>query len=140
MDCNTVILDLITIFNALLTKVFILLVIFQIKHFLADYPFQGKYMLGKFKEDWSFLLPLATHCAVHAAFTLGIALVFRPGVWWLSIVDFVVHFTMDRIKAGPKYLGRFKNMQEPKFWWSLGFDQMVHHLTHYFIIYKIIVG
>lgn len=26
----------------------------------------------------------------------------------------------------------------PKFWWSLGADQGVHHLTHYFIIYIMI--
>ena len=29
--------------------IYLLLVIYQIKHFLCDYPLQGKFMLGKFK-------------------------------------------------------------------------------------------
>lgn len=37
---------------------FILLILFQIKHFVADYLLQGEYMLGKFKPGWSFLKPL----------------------------------------------------------------------------------
>jgi hypothetical protein len=117
--------------------VFTLLLIFQAKHFIADYPLQGKYMLGKFKADWSFFLPLLAHAGVHAAFTLAIALYFKPGLWWLSLVDLVVHFCVDRIKAGPKYLGRFKDMYEPIFWHCLGLDQMAHHLTHYWFIYML---
>ena len=79
---------------------------------------------------------------------------------------------MDRIKASPKMLGRYKSLSKKefmrakdqvndeytygdienrkafsklgkskldsnrKFWYSLGIDQMVHHLTHYIIIYS----
>lgn len=125
-----------------MTTLFVLLVVFQLKHFLADYPLQGKYMLGKFKPGWEFLGPLAAHAGVHALLTWCIAsVVIGRGEWAgglaekLALMDFVVHFTMDRIKAGPKYLGRFKDMMRPYFWWCLGFDQMVHHLTHYAIIY-----
>lgn len=123
-----------------IVQIFLLLVIYQFKHFIADFPLQGKYMLGKFKPDWSFFWPLVAHCSVHSAFTLAIVLCFKPEVWWLAIVDGVVHFTMDRIKAGPKYLGRFKDLYSKQFWWSLGIDQMVHHLTHYYIIFMIITG
>lgn len=97
--------------------------------------------------------------------TLGIVLYFgRPELWWLAIFDFVVHFSMDRIKAGPKWLGRFKAVsgreyvanarliasreegwqqaqKELKsnvyFWWSLGLDQMVHHCTDLCIVYML---
>jgi len=144
----------------------ILLVIYQWKHFLADYPFQGAYMLQKFRPDWGFFLPLTAHAGVHAAMTFLIVVFVEPALAApLALFDFVVHFIMDRIKAGPKYLGRFKNfsgkeyMTEIKpildklehgskppqeiadrlksntyFWWSLGLDQKVHHLTHYVII------
>jgi hypothetical protein len=154
-----------------------LLIVFQVKHFLADYPLQTEYMLGKFKPDWEFAKPLSLHAGVHALFTYWIVL----AVSWsftlavsLALFDGVVHFVMDRIKAGPKYLGRFKplapddykNMRyiadelykeeaeqhmpelaraarqrlngNKYFWWSLGIDQMVHHLTHYVIIYFIL--
>lgn len=179
---------------------FALLIIYQIKHFLADYPLQGKYMLGKFKPGWDFLGPLAAHCIVHGLFTFLIAKYCGySSPITLAFIDFSIHFVMDRIKASPKYLGRFKavtkdqyedhmeniaslRMQEEMvleavrrypettvndigfshdlysvrkelenahrdwyykmqsntfFWWSLGLDQMVHHLTHYYLIAKI---
>jgi len=139
-----------------LVLVFVLLVIYQFKHFFADFPLHGKYMLRKFADDWSFLGPLAAHCSVHAGFTFGIVLLFtRSFMLALALAgfDFAVHFTMDRMKAGKKYLGRFKALagkefatasDEAKrgnayFWWSLGFDQMVHHLTHYAIISCIVM-
>ncbi len=117
---------------------FVLLVIYQIKHFVADFPLQREYMLKKVSPDWDFLLPLTTHCLVHAALTFAIVLVVRPQMWWLSLLDFVVHFLMDRIKSGPKYLGRFNDRDKPGFWNCLGFDQTVHHITHIYIVYLLI--
>ena len=151
----------------------VLFVIFQLKHFLADYPLQIPYMLGKFKPGWGFLAPLSAHCAVHGVFTLAIVWTINPSLWWLSLVDFGAHFLMDLVKANPKLLGRFKalsasefrtcaemaswatqptgselqlasqtalrNIRSNKyFWWCLGLDQMVHHLTHYYIIWKLV--
>lgn len=145
-------------------------------------------MLGKFKEGWDFLGPLTAHCLVHAVFTFAIVIWLTPVALALGLagLDFVIHFIMDRLKAGPKYLGRFKTMTKEDFssheyamgtfahraktekdpvvrmynqneeavyknkwqqkllsnklfWWSLGFDQMIHHLTHYLIVYIIII-
>ena len=116
---------------------FTLFLIFQVKHYLADFPLQSSYMLRKVLPSWDFLIPLIIHCSVHAAMTLVICLWFRPELWWLCLVDFTAHFFMDRIKAGDKYLGRFRDKNKPAYWNSLGFDQLVHHYTHYFIIYMI---
>jgi hypothetical protein len=117
--------------------IFILLVVFQIKHFVADYPLQRPYMLRKFSPGWDFVVPLTVHCGVHALMTLIICLLVAPALWWLAILDFVVHFTMDRIKSGPRYLGRFKDPNTTSYWTSFGLDQMVHHLTHIYIIWVI---
>ena len=71
---------------------FVLLVLYQVKHFVADYPLQGTYMLGKFKKN-GWVLPLAAHCGVHALFTFAIVLSFTLDVQlgvYLSIFDFVV--------------------------------------------------
>ena len=151
------------------TLIFSLLIIYQIKHFIADYPLQGQYMLGKFKPDWGFFWPLAAHAGVHGLMTLGIVWYFNPSLWWLALVDAGIHFVMDRVKAGPKYLGRYKALAASEFkkvfdaythsddelvkqiarqrlkhnvlfWWALGFDQMVHHLTHYYVIYVLVLG
>lgn len=122
-----------------MTEIFLLLILFQIKHFVADYPLQGAYMLGKFKRE-GWVLPLAAHCGVHAVFTFVIATVFA-GVKLAVVaaaIDFVLHFTMDRLKASPDMMGRFKP-DNSKFWYALGFDQMVHHVTHYLIIAMIVL-
>lgn len=116
----------------LINTIFTLLVIYQIKHFVADFLLQGKYMLGKFKGGTAWILPLTAHVAVHGAFTLVIASVFLAGDWasfcgqrltcifWVAmsmtirgagkaaLLDMSVHFVMDRIKASPNLLGRFK--------------------------------
>lgn len=155
-----------------LDYVFFLLVLFQIKHFVADFPLQTDYMLRKFSPDWRVWVPaLSAHAGVHALFTFFIVVfvmhgysTFIPLALALGAFDFVVHFTMDRIKASPDLLGRYKslsardylyyrrimeqagnhpNVKEQvneifrgnrNFWWALGFDQGVHHLTHYVII------
>ena len=146
-------------------KIFLLLVVFQIKHYLADYPFQTSYMMGKFKRDFSHVLPLACHAGVHASITLVIVCFgFHPSLAWLAIVDFCSHYAMDRVKASPDLLGRYKALSAKEymevvnspnslipgtdeykaikgnryFWLSLGFDQLWHHMTHYYIIYKMV--
>jgi len=94
-----------------MTAIFILLLLFQIKHFLADYPLQRPWMLGKFKEK-GWVLPLAAHCLVHAAFTLVIGLFCGWIPLWVVVCmagfDFGAHFLMDRAKASKKLLGRFE--------------------------------
>jgi len=117
-------------------QIFLLLIVFQLKHFLADYIFQTRYMLGKMqREVWFY--PLFSHVVVHAVFTLTIVFFVNFSLWWLALVDLVVHFTMDRIKASPSMLNRFE-LTNKYFWWSLGIDQMVHHLTHYWIIWMLL--
>lgn len=107
-----------------------LLILFQLKHFVADYPLQTPYMLGKFKSFPDYLLPLAAHAGVHALFTAAIAVAFKrfDVLFILVSLDFVTHFIIDRIKASPNMLGRFKPDQR-QFWWALGFDQMAHQFV-----------
>lgn len=118
--------------------VFQLMIIYHFKHLFADFLLQSKYMLNKNKADLSFVKPLALHCLVHATGTLIICLIYDPCFWWLCFFDFAVHFTIDRIKSGPKYLGRFNDLSKNSFWNILGLDQMAHHLTHIFIIYMLV--
>lgn len=118
--------------------IFALLIVFQIKHFIADFPLQREYMLRKSLPGWAFVIPLSIHCTVHATLTLSICFFVNSSLWWLALVDFVVHFLMDRIKSGPQFLGRFNDLSKPGFWNCLGFDQMIHHLTHIWIVYALV--
>lgn len=117
-----------------------LLIVYQFKHFVGDYILQNVWMLQKGRPNWEFLLPLSIHCGVHALMTLAITIYLAPQLWWLSLLDFVIHFTMDRIKAGPKYMGRYTDTHKKAFWVCFGFDQMVHHLTHLYICYVLAVA
>jgi hypothetical protein len=117
---------------------FILLVVFQIKHFLGDFPLQTQYMLRlKSAPGMQFVIPLAVHCLVHAGMTLAIVCCVNAAFWWLAGIDFIVHFLMDRIKSGPQFLGRYNDIEKSAFWNILGFDQMVHHLTGILIVWMI---
>lgn len=90
--------------------IWLLLVIYQIKHFVCDYPLQGQFMLGKFKKYPEFILPLLAHSGVHGAATFAIAIWFKsPAVALaLGLADMAIHFGVDRVKASPNLLGRFK--------------------------------
>lgn len=133
-------------------SVLLLVLLFEIKHLGADYFLQNGYMLGKFKRH-GWIQPLVAHCLVHAIGTFFIAFLVNPLMaLHMSLLDFSCHFIMDRIKADPDLLGRFKPLtketyygasEEQKrsnrwFWWSLGIDQFVHQLTHLLIIYLLV--
>jgi hypothetical protein len=111
------------------------LMMFQVKHFLCDFVWQNKYMLGKFKDYPDFILPLLAHSLVQAIGSLAVILMFAPAFWWLSIVDLVTHFMIDRLKANKKWLGRWKPDQA-MFWTALGLDQMLHHLVTIYIVWR----
>ena len=126
--------------------VFLLLILFQIKHFICDYPLQTPYMLGKMgRTNW--IKPLAAHAGVHALGTFIIVYTFMHTAYWLdsfifatafALVDFTLHFIVDRVKASPDLGGKWKPDQ-PCFWWVLGADQMSHHLFNYLFIFLICI-
>lgn len=121
--------------------VFLLLAVFQVKHFLGDYVLQTGWMVrGKSRAGPSFVFPLSIHVLVHAVMTLAIVLIVNRDLWFLAFLDFSVHFIMDRVKSGPRFLGRYTDTTKQSFWIPLGFDQMVHHLTHYAIIFLLLMN
>lgn len=155
--------------HTVLYTFFLLCIWAQVKHFLADYILQNHYMLGKFREK-GWILPLAAHSFVHFLFTFGVAYV-MIGDWgyplFLALVDFTIHFAMDRIKASPQYLGKYTMLSKMEmrsiidakshplssavtdlldrqlrsnrnFWWSLGLDQMVHHITDICLMFLLV--
>ena len=115
-----------------------LLIAFQVKHFVADFPLQTQYMLRKTEAGWAFVIPLGVHCLIHAVMTAAIVVWIKPELLWLAFADFVIHFAMDRLKSGPRYLGRFNDPKRTSFWVALGFDQLVHHLTHLWIVWYLV--
>lgn len=135
--------------------IWLLLVLYQIKHFVCDYPLQTPYMLRKFLKFPDFILPLLSHSLIHGFTTFLICFLIRPQyAFGAALFDTIVHFIIDRIKASPNLGGRFKPLTKETystatseqlnsntyFWWALGADQFAHHITHYIIIFVITFG
>jgi hypothetical protein len=105
------------------------LVAFLAKHFLADFLLQTDWMVvGKEQpDDW--FLPLAAHAGLHGALTAALFLLVSPPLVWLGLADALVHGTIDRLKSLATRRQKLTPRQSA-FWWLLGVDQTLHHLTH----------
>jgi len=119
-------------------QLFLIFVLFQFKQFFCDFAWQtSKMVMMKASPRWDFAPALAAHAGIHAAITLLIILVLKPHLWWIALIDFTIHFLVDRVKSGPKYLGKFNDITRHSYWKVFGLDQMAHHFTHYLIIFFI---
>ncbi len=117
----------------------ILMILFQIKHYLSDFLFQNTYMVEKKgSPGWDFALPLLLHSSVHGVQTLLIVFYFAPQLWYLALFDTGIHFMIDRLKSGPRYFGRFNDPSTAVFWNILGLDQTLHHLVHIYIAFLLV--
>ncbi len=106
-----------------------LLLAMTVKHFVADFLLQNHWMaLGKEQRD-SWMAPLCVHVSCHAGLTLLIALVVAPRLWWLALVDLVIHAGVDRSKGMIGKRCRWE-MSKWQYWWLLGFDQFLHQVTN----------
>lgn len=130
-------------------QLLILFILFEIKHFVFDGLLQNEYHLGKFKEKfWDYVLPLIDHSmrnasgAVFAIFIYDVLLQngdINPNYYLiLYIVELILHFVIDRIKASPKLLGRYNDKGKRAFWDILMLDQMLHRLCYIGYIYLLI--
>lgn len=118
-------------------SVFIVYVAFRIKHFACDFMLQTDWMaLTKGKAGKEGYKALFTHTAIHALGTLIIVLAVAPALWWLGIVDFVIHSIVDRLK-GIITLKKGWQTNDTLFWWAFGADQELHNFTH--IAYIIVI-
>ena len=113
-----------------LTSLFVLLILFQVKHFIADGPLQTKRMVDE-KSIYG-AVPGLLHAAIHGVLTGVVIMLVIHGVVFaalLAALDFVVHYHVDYAKENVvKYFG-WTPAQGP-FWWALSADQMLHHLTY----------
>jgi hypothetical protein len=100
------------------------------KHIIADFVLQTSWMaIGKDqKTGWA--MPLLAHCLVHLAVAMVLILIVAPRFWFVALIDFAIHITIDRAKGF--CAARFGVTQEnkhPWFWTLIGLDQALHHLT-----------
>jgi hypothetical protein len=114
-----------------------LCVLFQLKHFLVDFPFQFR---PTSKHGNLFL-----HCGLSFVMTSSIAAFFVPDLWWLGLVDGGIHLAVDYVvdnfnvfmlsSDDIDFASEEDLAQHKLFWYGLGVDQMIHHVTNIGIIY-----
>lgn len=112
--------------------VFILLALFGVKHFVADFLMQYDYML---REKGIYGATGGVHHSlVHASFTFLIIIPFISSPYQLLILplfDFIAHYHIDWAK---QQLNCGLTSADSMFWIYLGLDQALHYLTYIAII------
>jgi hypothetical protein len=110
-----------------------------LKHVVADFLLQNTWMAVGKDQKTGWALPLLTHCAIHGVIATLLVVAVQPRLWFVGLVDFVIHITIDRIKGicaanfGITIGHRF-------FWWLIGIDQALHHLTDFFLAIFIVTN
>jgi hypothetical protein len=114
-------------------------VVLQIKHFICDYPLQTLYQL---KNKGTYFHPGGIlHSAIHALATTAAFLVAPPTVALgagIVVGEFLLHYHIDWAKEQIIRRRGWTAVQR-EFWWAIGADQLLHHLT-YIAIGALLVG
>lgn len=106
-----------------------------IKHFICDFPLQANPWM--YRNKGTYLHPGGiAHSGIHG---LGTLLVLAPFLGSLSMFlaafDMLVHYHIDWAKMNISQHYNLQPNNSERFWILLGFDQLLHHLTYFAIIY-----
>ena len=102
----------------------------EVKHFLFDYPLQTAYQLnnkGTYGHPGGIL-----HSILHALGTSTAFLIITPTLAIGAVImvgEFLLHYHIDWSKEnGMRRAGL--NAKNRGFWWAIGADQLLHHVTY----------
>jgi E3 ubiquitin-protein ligase DOA10 len=98
------------------------------KHIIADFVLQNGWMAYGKDQKKGWALPLLVHCLIHLAVAMIEILVVAPRFWFVALIDFAIHITIDRLKGICSFSFRM-TPEHPWFWALIGVDQALHHLT-----------
>lgn len=98
------------------------------KHIIADFVLQNGWMAYGKDQKKGWALPLLVHCLIHLAVATVLILIVAPRFWFVAVIDFVIHITIDRAK-GICSSHFHMTPEHPWFWTLIGIDQALHHLT-----------
>lgn len=121
-------------------SILLLYLCFRLKQFVCDFLLQTDWMaLNKGKPGREGYMALATHAGIHGVGTALVMLVFAPGLWWLGLLDIVIHGAIDRFKGKVTFQHGW-TPNDRWFWWSFGLDQEAHNLTHFAYILVVLAA
>jgi hypothetical protein len=115
------------------------LLVLEVKHFVFDYPLQTAFQLNN-KATYGHLGGVL-HAGLHVLGTSSVFLIVRPSFeigTAILVGEFLVHYHLDWAKG---QFGRWMGLttSDSAYWWAIGADQLLHHLT-YLVIAAVLVG
>ncbi|HNU66717.1 MAG TPA: DUF3307 domain-containing protein [Methylotenera sp.] len=113
---------------------FIALIWLFVKHFICDFPLQATPWMYRNKGTYGHAGGLA-HSALHGIGTFVI-LFYWLGLhaWVYAMAETMIHYHIDWAKMNTNRYFNLKPDSSEWFWISLGFDQLLHHLTYFGIV------
>lgn len=106
-----------------------------IKHFICDFPLQANPWMYRNKGTYLHLGGIA-HAGIHA---MGTLLVLAPFIGSVSlmyaVIDMIMHYHIDWAKMNISKRYDLQPNNNERFWILLGFDQLLHHVTYFGIVY-----
>jgi hypothetical protein len=112
-----------------MNETLILIALLFTKHFVVDFPLQGRYQWsnkGTYGHPGGIL-----HAALHGIGTYLCLAWYAPmAAPLLAVADLFIHYHIDWAKMNLNArMGWTPNTHE-QFWWLLGLDQFLHALTY----------
>jgi hypothetical protein len=114
--------------------VLLVLLILQVKHFVADFVLQTPYQYlnkGIYGHPGGFI-----HAGIHALASIFAFFVITPSLRLgvaLVIGEFIAHYHIDWLKESTVKRRKWVFPQS-EFWWMFGADQALHQLTYLVIV------
>jgi len=111
--------------------ILVALLLFQVKHYLADFQWQSGWMV-RTKGEYGHIGGLA-HAGLHGALSLPVLVLVAPWMPLLFvaivIAEIVLHYHIDWFKASFMSRNRI-DQSNVSYWRFLGLDQAAHHTTY----------
>jgi hypothetical protein len=106
-----------------------------VKHFVCDFPLQANPWI--YRNKGTYMHPGGiTHAGIHA---IGTLLVLAPYIGSASLlyaaIDMVLHYHIDWAKMNVSKRYDLQPNNSERFWLLLGFDQLLHHMTYFALVY-----
>lgn len=110
--------------------ILLLLALFQLKHFICDFPLQGPFHY-KNKGMYGHAGGLE-HALIHG---IGTFLILAFFVSWplgfvLALGEMIFHYHLDWAKMNINAARGWGPTTHERFWWLLGLDQALHQVSY----------
>jgi hypothetical protein len=75
------------------------MLLLTVKHIIADFLLQNSWMAHGKDQKTGWALPLLVHCLIHLVVAMALILIIAPRFWFVAVIDFLIHITIDRAKG-----------------------------------------